>query len=864
MSEVALADYLPYLCTVAGAAGDDDGVLVTPAMDYVGFRRLSGLDIRYLDDSEIAQKGEALRALAAELPDGATLQFLYRVSEGASELISEYEGHGSGAADDALRAYVADRAAWLRTQPMVRREVHLCASLPTPGASLYHSPGLNLLKPSKALARLSDAEHQARLEALGELMAKLTSHLAGAGVRAELVAPSEIQRLHYALLNPGRGAGEWKPRIVRDQLFSEDTLRTEGESLREYSESEQLIFSDVELAPSYLRFGDTWRRTVTLKTLPEGGTHYFNTEPLFTLHDGSRPFPFWLAVTLTSRNQERARRALNAQHTIVGAMRNIFPFLDTENLAKDVGDAAKRGAIRDLFEELQQATTKICDVSVSVVLDASSWEELQLRTEAARQAFKVAGNSELLDETYSQLPAWIATLPGGGPYAIRKKGCTSRNAADLLPLAIPTTGTRRAASVTSTPYGEPVAFDFFDKRTAGGGATHGVICGRTGAGKSVQYGALVCDAIAQGSQVVLVDNGRSWEGLTQLFGGTHIEVNLSTSISPFQSYPQMLEKGEFDNEALMDVVTFLEVCTAEEAKPTFDNVEKLVVSRAIRDVYEQQFRSRPDERPVMSHFRNALLAVAKSEAPVFEREIAEGMARRLALFCGDELYGKFLDRPSNLRFDSQLLTFEMEAVSKQPLTKAVAMATVMRAILARASARRTNSLVAVDEAHEYLGSGDTGGKFIASCYRVMRKYGVSMWLLSQALADFIASPFGQVALTNSAVKLLLQHEQKLHDSIAAALKMPTRTADAFRRLELQQGVFSDVLVMYGTHNWVMRSRLHPFAYWLFTTDPADKELLRTAGAKNPHLSRLQLLQEVAARYPQGASGPRRSRSHRAA
>lgn len=266
----------------------------------------------------------------------------------------------------------------------------------------------------------------------------------------------------------------------------------------------------------------------------------------------------------------------------------------------------------------------------------------------------------------------------------------------------------------------------------------------------------------------------------------------------------------------------------------------------------------------MSHFRNELLALAKSDAAVHEREIAENMARRLALFCGDELYGKFVDRPSTLRFDAPLLTFEMEGVSKQPLTKAVAMATVMRAILARAGTRRPNSLVAVDEAHEYLGSGDTGGKFLASCYRVMRKYGVSMWLLSQALADFVNSPFGEVAVTNSSIKLVLRHQQKLHDAIATALKMPSRTAHAFRQLETQQGVFSDVLVMYGTRNWVMRSRLHPFAYWLFTTDPTDRELLNKLRAKNSHLTDLQLLQEVAARYPHGSNGPRLSRGHLAA
>ena len=132
---------------------------------------------------------------------------------------------------------------------------------------------------------------------------------------------------------------------------------------------------------------------------------------------------------------------------LVDALRNALPFLQNRNVAQDAAARAKQASIERLFEEeLTQMSSKLVNVSVSVLLEAPTLEELDAQTEAARSGFGPVGNSELLDEDVTQVPAFLSMLPGSGPYQLRRKGCTSRNAADFLPLYAAWRGTSRCAA----------------------------------------------------------------------------------------------------------------------------------------------------------------------------------------------------------------------------------------------------------------------------------------------------------------------------------------------------------------------------------------------------------------------------------
>jgi type IV secretory pathway VirB4 component len=237
-----------------------------------------------------------------------------------------------------------------------------------------------------------------------------------------------------------------------------------------------------------------------------------------------------------------------------------------------------------------------------------------------------------------------------------------------------------------------------------------------------------------------------------------------------------------------------------------------------------------------------------------DRSIAEDLVRRLAIYCTG-LYAEFLNRPSRLRFDASLLTFDLARVSESAGTRAVAMATIIQAITNRAMTRRTRTLVEVDEGHEYLGQDDATEKFLGGCYRKMRKYDTAMWMISQNLNDFLGSRVGREAIVgNSTIRIFLRHLAGKHRSVIDHFGLSARAAEAFIGLEMKPGWYSDFLLMYGARTTVVRLALHPLAYWILTTDREDQDFLARAAARNPRLERLALLREIAARYPHGVVG----------
>lgn len=852
MIETSLAELVPLWRTLR-----DGGVtaLVTPALDYVGALELGSLDVRFAGAEQIASLGEGLRSFIASLEDECTLHLVRVATDDSEPDIAEYEAAVAAAEPAELERYVAARAAWLREQKLRRTLVYLFFSLGGPAANPLSRGYLGTRLLYARLEKATRQAHERHLRQLSQLRDRLSARLQHLGISSRELEPQEVWDLHYRLLNPERARSRARaPRVaLRDDLFSPETVRRLGPAAAEYTEAEQLTFEDLEDAEGHFRQGKVFRRVLTLKVLPEGGTSYLTAEPLLGLAaptaDGVAPFPYVLTTTIHVLPQGKARWTLNTQHGLVDALKNAIPFLADKSISKQTADAAKQASIGALFAELNEMSSKLVTLSVSLLLDADSLDQLDARTEAARAAFNLAGNSQLLPETLSQVPAFLSLFPGAGPYQLRKKGCTSRNAADFLPVFAPWRGCSKASSLLPTPTGDAFRLDLFDKKLAT--AFHGLVVADTGRGKSVSLGALTLDALAAGVDAILIDSGNSWKPLTEILGGIHVPVDIKTSISPFVSYGAMLDaKGEIDNEALQDVVTFLEVCTTDRGQAGYDRLQTDIVARAVRRTYER-LRARPDERPLISAFRDCLASYDGGSTD--DRAIAGQIARRLAIYC-DGLYAEFLNRPSKLRFDARILTFDLQDVARNPATKAIAMATIIQAITNRAASRKRRTLVEVDEGHEHLGADDVGERFLAGCYRKMRKFDVGMWMISQSFDDFASAKAGPAIIGNSAIKIFLSHGGG-HDAIVQRFGLSPRAAQAFKGLAMKPGYYSDLLLLYGPMVTTVRLALHPLAYWILTTDPDDRRLIDRSAEKNPDLPRFKLLEELAARYPHGAHRP---------
>jgi TraG P-loop domain len=859
LKETALAQHVPLWRTL-----HEEGVtaLVTPALDYVGCLSLEGIDTRFLRDDARAQKGEALRELLGGLDEEVSLLVLCRVQEDIEADIAAYEAAVAPGSTPAMQAYVAAKVAWLRAQHLRRGQMFCFFSRGDGNGPLDRGVlGAPLL--FKNAERLSRSVHERRLKALRGLRDRLRARLAVAGVTSRELELKEVWALHYELLNPGRSRkpGARPPSVeLVDNLWTEALAKKEGRHLLEYTEAECLCFESIAEERGHFRQGGLLRRVATLKALPESRTRPFSGQALQVLAHPltGHAFGYTLAVAVRIRPQARAKFFLNQQHKLVSALRSVVQPVSGDDARRAVDDADKQGAILALFSELNALSSKLVDVSVSLLLQAETLDELDARTEAARNSFRLLGNSELLVEDVAQVPCYLAMFPGAGAYQVRRKGCTTRNAADLLPLFAPWRGSQAADTLFTTPLGTALRFGLFDATL--GNAFHGLMCADTGAGKSLTAGALVTDAFIAGKDAILVDNGGSWARLTRLLGGTLIDVTLNSSLCPFLPYRDMVDREELaksgatqlDNTLVQEVVSFLQVCVEDRELPSFTVPEQNLVGQAVARTYEERFRLRPEERPLMGDFQEALRRQATdSGLHPDDRALAGLLVRRLDLFCNGT-YARFLNRPSELRYDGRLLTFEMGAINKDPLLKRIAFAAVMGAVTARAASRRNRTVCAIDEAHDYLGDSVAADAFLGKAYAKMRKFDVAMWTISQKFEDFQRSRASATIIGNSFLKLFLWHSSGW-EVVRDAFGWPESVYREFRALQRVPFRYTDFLLVYGEHYATVRHAVAPLTYWLLTTHGDDKRLLERTRAKNPHLDEFTLLQELAARYPAGAS-----------
>jgi hypothetical protein len=73
-------------------------------------------------------------------------------------------------------------------------------------------------------------------------------------------------------------------------------------------------------------------------------------------------------------------------------------------------------------------------------------------------------------------------------------------------------------------------------------------------------------------------------------------------------------------------------------------------------------------------------------------------------------------------------------------------------------------------------------------------------------------------------------------------------------LRQSKGQYSEAFVMANEARSVIRVSPTPIEYWLATSDAADNQLIEQERGKNPRATLIDILNALAARFPNGASG----------
>ncbi|UVS88468.1 type IV secretion system protein TraC [Burkholderia glumae] len=319
---------------------------------------------------------------------------------------------------------------------------------------------------------------------------------------------------------------------------------------------------------------------------------------------------------------------------------------------------------------------------------------------------------------------------------------TTVNATDMAPVVAEWGGTRGAPSLLFYGRrGTPALIDLYSSPTN----YNGFVDGTTGAGKSVLMNEIIAAFRSVGGIVRVCDVGYSYEKQISLAGGQYIDFkpNSGIVINPFSS-------AGFDPENGIDQeVKFIRPIIARMVSPTapIERFEGALLDLAVRQVWQDYGR---DGSPTL--VSKALLSL-KDQNKRPER-VAYELSVRLGPFCDGGVYGRYVNGPTNVRLDNEIIGLELEHLNSDPDLRTVILLGLTNQVTNEMYRfdRSRKKLFLTDEGWQVVGDDKETAEFMEEGYRRARKYEGSFFFGTQGIGDTKLNRAIQAAFDFSAWK----------------------------------------------------------------------------------------------------------------
>ncbi len=766
-----------------------------------GFR-LEGADISCAENERINELAGKLENLLASTGEGARLQFVYHLSSSVGDLI---DGH-MGISRDAPGKYAPLRSS---RPKCYRRRVESGGLFSTEIYCFVRDKSHELSKrkfwesPGR-FERISKGEFEQHKSKFVRLKKQVQSSLEYTGLRPQVLTSKQWFALVFRFLN-----------LERSEKFKAPVL----DESKDFSS--QLTLTDLHIHKDYLKIGKFFLRTLTLKNLPEGITCAAMVEDFLK----SIPFHFTVTQNVEILGQKRETDKLQLQRRVANSMARG---------AKNLSDLESESTLHhteELLAELMEGSEKIVSMDFNVTIWAESQEELEEKSDEVLRSFQSMGRSEGIVETYPLLDAYLASTPGVCQ-GFRIKKVKSSNCAHLMPVYSPWKGNARPVCLFENRDGGLVKYDPFAPELP---AWNALVFAASGSGKSFSILQIAMQFYGQNPtpRIVWIDNGASSERLLDksILDGQFIDLNLDSKIclNPFD-----LSKGETTPapSKVKLILAILEQILKEDNAKGLPKRHRAMIEEAIDLTYRQ------NPRPTLSDLKTIL--------ENHESQEMRSYAQTLYPWTGDRAYGKLLDGKTNIDLTKGLITIEIKGLDATPDLQNVMLLNFTEFIKSQAANDSNRpTLLIIDEAWKLLET-PSGQAFTIEAYRTFRKYGSGIWCISQNYKDFLATEDIANALFPNTTSIFILKQTKIDwEDFKKRLQLNEAEVETIKTLRSIKGEYAEAFLMQNEHRSVLRIQADPLAYWIATTDPADKARIARAEEERPGASKLEILQKIA-------------------
>lgn len=345
------------------------------------------------------------------------------------------------------------------------------------------------------------------------------------------------------------------------------------------------------------------------------------------------------------------------------------------------------------------------------------------------------------------------------------------------------------------------------------------IIGGTGSGKSFFMQEIVATHLASNTKVFIIDDGYSFENLTDVADGEFIEFSdkKQININPFGfiNINDLAKSSEYRR----DVSIFLKNIISRMCRNDTEcsEEEKIDISKALDEVLNNYIKTQTI--PIVTDIANYL----KSQTS----DRAKNLGELLYNFTNQGIYGSYFNQGKVIDINNILMTFELSKIKSDKHLLAVVMMSVMYLVSEYIYIKKgtTKSLIVIDEGWAMLNGGKSMVEFIEGLARRCRKYAGSIITGTQKATDYTANQGAKACLDNSDWILLLRQNPSALRDTKEIIDLNDNQMDVIKSIQ-KSNKFSELIIKGGSTFTLARFICDPFSAMLYSTKKEHKDRKR--------------------------------------
>lgn len=359
-----------------------------------------------------------------------------------------------------------------------------------------------------------------------------------------------------------------------------------------------------------------------------------------------------------------------------------------------------------------------------------------------------------------------------------------------------------------------------------------VVVGKPGTGKSVWLQEYAASTLRFGGQVVILDDGRSFENSTMLLGGDFVNFGGGDfCINPFSLYRSM-ETQENDNEykeyfeePFIDlIVSILCIIVNLDRNNTSDpetGLYRAIMHDAVHEVMHKKGRGGGFKDIREELLNNPKLRTSQT------KYIADRVAYILSSYS-EGRYARYFNGKATLNISNILTVFEFSDLEHNEILQNAVLLMVVFLVYAKMRSRERRTSLIIDEAWRLLRHPAMKG-FIGGIARRARKYRGCLVVATQSISDFdkSQSEAASAVLAQSTWRVIFSVDGKDEEILKKNLGMSDGEIAIAQGLTGVKGVYSEFMLRYGNKSWqVARLLLDKFSAKLYSSTAEDVVAIR--------------------------------------